>query len=128
MRFDDLIKKSAKPQKPLTYTESLQAKLDAKLSSKSTIEETAIKERKRKRKKVKYAAYGPGPYGWYGYDAGYSGDGGGVEESYGKTFGQASQEKTDIMRKHNIKPGDAEWFKLWFGLPYLTGEKPHEGK
>ena len=126
MRFDDLIKKPAKPQKPLTYTESLQAKLDAEMSSNFTTEETAINERKRKRKKIKYAAYGPGPYGWYGYDAGYSGDGG-VEESYGKTFGQASQEKTNIMRKHNIKPGDAEWFKLWFGLPYMTGEKPYEG-
>lgn len=32
---------------------------------------------KKKRKKTKHAAYGPGPYGWYGYDAGYSGDGGG---------------------------------------------------
>jgi len=127
MRFDDFIKKPAKPQKPLTYTESLQAKLDAEMSSKFTTEEAAIKERKRKRKKIKYAAYGPGSYGWYGYDAGYSGDGG-VEESYGKTFGQASQEKINIMHKHNIKPGDAEWFKLWFGLPYMTGEKPHEDK
>jgi hypothetical protein len=148
MRFDDLIKKPAKPQKPLTYTESLQAKLDAEMSAKPTpkftavewaimegggsLEEAPIEERKRKRKKIKNAAYGPGPYGWYGYDASYSGDGG-VEESkhstsYGETFGQASQEKTNIMHKHNIKPGDAEWFKLWFGLPYMTGEKPHEGK
>jgi hypothetical protein len=144
MRFDDLIKKSAKPQKPLTYTESLQAKLDSEMSSKPTpkftalewaimegggsLEEADIKERKRKRKKIKSAAYGPGPYGWYGYDAGYSGDGGGVEESYGETFGQAGKEKTKIMRKHNIRPGDAEWFKLWFSLPYMTGEKSHESK
>ena len=148
MRFDDLIKKPAKPQKPLTYTESLQAKLDAEMSSKpapkftavewaimeggGSLEEAPIEERKRKRKKIKHAAYGPGPYGGYGYDAGYSGDGGVGESknstSYGETFGQASQEKTDIMRKHNIKPGDAEWFKLWFGLPYMTGEKPYEGK
>jgi hypothetical protein len=28
------------------------------------------------------------------------------------------------MRKHNIKPGTPEWFKLWFSLPYMTGEKP----
>jgi hypothetical protein len=35
--------------------------------------------RKKKRKKVRHAAYGPGPYGGYGYAAGYSGgDGGGV--------------------------------------------------
>jgi hypothetical protein len=90
MRFDDLIKKPAKPQKPLTYTESLQAKLDAEMSAKPTpkftavewaimegggsLEEDTIEERKRKRKKNKSPAYGPGPYGWYGYYAGYSGD------------------------------------------------------
>ena len=28
------------------------------------------------------------------------------------------------MKKHNIKPGTDEWFKLWFSLPYLTGERP----
>ena len=88
MRFDDLIKKPAKPQKPLTYTESLQAKLDAEMSTKPapkftaleyammegghSLEETPIEERKRK--KNKWAAWGPGPYGWYGYYPGYSGD------------------------------------------------------
>ena len=50
------------------------------------------------------------------------------QNSYGETFGQAGQEKSEIMRKHNIRPGDAEWFKLWFSLPYMTGEKPHESK
>jgi len=35
-----------------------------------------IIERKRKRKKPRWAAYGPGPFGGYGYAAGYSGDGG----------------------------------------------------
>lgn len=34
-----------------------------------------ILERKRKRKKPRQAAYGPGPYGLYGVDAGYSGVG-----------------------------------------------------
>jgi hypothetical protein len=29
----------------------------------------------------------------------------------------------EIMRKHDIKPGTPEWFKLWFSLPYMTGEK-----
>ena len=42
MRFDDLIKKPAKPQKQLTYTESLQAKLDAEMSSKPTHKFTAL--------------------------------------------------------------------------------------
>jgi hypothetical protein len=31
---------------------------------------------KKKRKKPRWAAYGPGPYGGYGYASGYSGDGG----------------------------------------------------
>jgi predicted chitinase len=35
-----------------------------------------IVERKKKRK-PRWAAYGPGPYGGYGYAVGYSGDGGG---------------------------------------------------
>jgi hypothetical protein len=28
-----------------------------------------------------------------------------------------------IQREQNIKPGTPEWFKLWFSLPYMTGEK-----
>jgi predicted chitinase len=36
-----------------------------------------ITERKRKRKKPRWAAYGPGPFGGYGFAAGYSSDGGG---------------------------------------------------
>jgi hypothetical protein len=98
MRFDDLIKQPAKPQKPKTYTESLQAKLDAEMAVKPAPKFTALE----------YAMM----------EGGHS-----LEESYGETFGQASQEKTNIMRNHNIKPGDEEWFKLWFGLPYMTGEK-----
>lgn len=43
-----------------------------------------IFEGKKRKKKLKYAAYGPGPYGGYGYAVGYSGssdggDGGGGE-------------------------------------------------
>jgi hypothetical protein len=123
MRFDDLIKKPAKPQKPLTYTESLQAKLDAEMSAKPTpkftaleyammegghsLEETPIEERKRKRKKNKSPAYGPGPYGWYGYYAGYSGDssgeggdGGGGESIENENFadGKNPQDKGDSKR------------------------------
>lgn len=51
-----------------------------------------------------------------------------AKQSYGESFGQAGQEKADLMREHNIKPGTPEWFKLWFSLPYMTGEKPYEGK
>ena len=42
MRFDDLIKKSAKPQKPLTYTESLESKLKAQMAEKPEPKFTAL--------------------------------------------------------------------------------------
>ena len=35
-------------------------------------------------------------------------------------------EKQYLEKKHNIQPGTPEWFKLWFSLPKLTGEKPVE--
>jgi hypothetical protein len=28
------------------------------------------------------------------------------------------------QKKHNVKPGPEEWFKLWFAKPGLTGENP----
>ncbi len=31
-------------------------------------------------------------------------------------------ENSRIMKEKNIQPGTPEWFKLWFSLPYLTGE------
>lgn len=37
-------------------------------------------------------------------------------------------EKSELMRKYNIKPGTDEWFRLWFARPYMTGEKPIEEK
>ena len=36
----------------------------------------------------------------------------------------AEAKKAEYQRKHNIKPGSAEWFKLWFAQPGLTGENP----
>ena len=42
----------------------------------------------------------------------------------GENISHTAQEKADYQRKHNIRPGDPEWFKLWFAQPYLTGENP----
>jgi hypothetical protein len=42
----------------------------------------------------------------------------------GSNISVTGDEKGQLMKKHNIKPGTPEWFKLWFSLPYLTGEKP----
>jgi hypothetical protein len=41
------------------------------------------------------------------------------QTSYGETFGEAGMEKSKIMREQNIRPGDPEWFSLWFSLPYF---------
>ena len=30
-------------------------------------------------------------------------------------------EKRKIEKEKNIKPGDKDWFKLWFSLPGMTG-------
>jgi hypothetical protein len=42
----------------------------------------------------------------------------------GSNISVTGNEKGELMKKHNIKPGTPEWFKLWFSLPYMTGEKP----
>lgn len=42
----------------------------------------------------------------------------------GINISHTANEKAELMRKHNIKPGTPEWFQLWFSLPYFTGEKP----
>lgn len=45
-------------------------------------------------------------------------------ESEGSNISLTGMEKRALEKKHNIKPGTAEWFQLWFSRPYLTGEKP----
>lgn len=42
----------------------------------------------------------------------------------GSNISITGNEKGELMRKHNIRPGTPEWFQLWFSKPYLTGEKP----
>jgi hypothetical protein len=63
---------------------------------------------RKKRKKPRWAAYGPGPYGGYGYLAGYSGDSGGGEGGGGESLehenfadGRNPQDKGDSKR-HGI--------------------------
>jgi putative chitinase len=72
-----------------------------------------VTEKKRKRKKPRWAAYGPGPYGGYGYAVGYSGDGGGdgggggesVEQEGWKDWAAAGALGTALAFG---APGDAE--------------------
>jgi FMN phosphatase YigB (HAD superfamily) len=89
-----------KDEYPNTKFYAWQVSLDGEASEYHRTNETqTLEERKRKKKKTtaRFGAYGPGPYGWYGYDAGYSGDGGGgVEENFAD--GRNPQDKGDSKR------------------------------
>lgn len=53
----------------------------------------------------------------------------GVNEFKGYTeytlenMSQTASEIKQVEREKNIKPGDPEWFELWFSKPYMTGAK-----
>ena len=42
----------------------------------------------------------------------------------GSNISVTGNEKGELMKKHDIRPGTEEWFRLWFSRPYLTGEQP----
>ena len=45
----------------------------------------------------------------------------------GSNISVTGNEKGELMRQHDIRPGTDEWFRLWFSKPYLTGETPVKG-
>ena len=45
----------------------------------------------------------------------------------GSNISVTGNEKGELMRTHDIRPGTEEWFRLWFSLPYMTGETPIKG-
>jgi hypothetical protein len=45
-------------------------------------------------------------------------------DSMGENLSYTGTEKAQYQRKHKIRPGSPEWFKLWFARPKLTGENP----
>ena len=47
-----------------------------------------------------------------------------TEDSIGENLSITGTEKAQYQRKHKIKTGSPEWFKLWFARPKLTGENP----
>jgi len=47
-----------------------------------------------------------------------------IQPSMGENVSQVATAKAQYQKKHNIKAGDPEWFKLWFAQPRLTGENP----
>jgi hypothetical protein len=49
-----------------------------------------------------------------------------LRANQGSNISVTGSEKGRIQREQGIKPGTPDWFKLWFSLPYMTGEKPVE--
>lgn len=96
-------------------------------------EEVELEERKKKRK-PKNAAYGPGPYGWYGYDAGYSGDGGveetvGDNEDYHPNDTPPGPETKPTMPQGSVKVDVSDvydWYKLGMHISDLEGLGKHD--
>lgn len=41
----------------------------------------------------------------------------------GSNISITGNEKKQIEKRDNIQPGTKDWFKLWFSLPKMTGEK-----
>jgi hypothetical protein len=48
------------------------------------------------------------------------------DASGGSNISLTGNEKRQIEKKHDIRPGTDAWWKLWFSRPYLTGERPYE--
>ena len=46
------------------------------------------------------------------------------DASMGENLSYVGTAKSQYQKKHNIRPGTDEWFKLWFAQPRLTGENP----
>ena len=47
------------------------------------------------------------------------------------TLEDMSQTATALKKKEKklgLKPGDAEWFKLWFSQPFMTGTPTFRGR
>jgi hypothetical protein len=46
----------------------------------------------------------------------------------GSNISVTGNEKGVLMKRHDIRPGTEEWFRLWFTLPYLTNTSPLDPK
>lgn len=42
----------------------------------------------------------------------------------GSNISLTGNEKAELMKKHDIKPGTNSWFRLFFAKTSITGEKP----
>lgn len=46
------------------------------------------------------------------------------DHSLGHEISHRGTQLSNYAKKHKIRPGDPDWFKLWFARPHLTGENP----
>jgi pyrimidine deaminase RibD-like protein len=99
------------------------------------IDETqSLEERRKKKRRVRHAAYGPGLFGGYGYYAGYSGDssgdgGGGVEEDQHPNERPRGPEFKPTMPKGTVKVDVSDvydWYKLGQHISDLDGLGKHD--
>jgi hypothetical protein len=51
-----------------------------------------------------------------------------INTDIGSNISITGMEKANLMKKHNIKPGTPEWFRLWYTRPYLTNTSPLDPK
>lgn len=52
----------------------------------------------------------------------------GLRPSTGENMSQTATDLRKRERKMGIKPGDPDWFKLWFSRPYMTGPVKFRGR
>lgn len=84
MKVSEIITEHKKGRKAVKYNKKPKPYIDPKKPQAPNKPEQ-VSEARRKKKKVKRAAYGPGPFGMYGTNVGYSGDGGAVGEDISQT-------------------------------------------
>tara|TARA_B100001057_G_scaffold322326_1_gene322515 strand:+ start:2104 stop:2322 length:219 start_codon:yes stop_codon:yes gene_type:complete len=46
---------------------------------------------------------------------------------YQENISHTGTEKKRIEREKNLRPGDLNWFKLWFSRPYWKGQEYPQG-
>ena len=94
-----------------------------------------ITEAKRKKRRPRWAAYGPGPYGGYGYAVGYSGDsgasggGGGVGEDQHPNDTPQGPETKPTMPRGTVRVDVSDvydWYKLGMHIANLKGLGKHD--
>jgi hypothetical protein len=47
-----------------------------------------------------------------------------VDENPSKTAASIKKKEKEL----GLKPGDKDWFKLWFSMPYMTGPTQFRGR